>query len=385
MNANGQIIEALIRSEMFQNYERAYTEATGMPMTLRPVEAWRLPFHGKRKENAFCAVMAGKSQTCAACLQLQGTLTQDAINEPATRTCAYGLCETAVPVKLGSQTIGFLQTGQVMRQHPTEASFQRAVDQARKLGVGIGNEPTRRAYFATPVVSPKALAAMSSLLAVFADHLAMKSNQLVVQQANAEPPIIARARQFIREHYTEDLPLGRISSAVNTSPFYFCKQFRKATGVSFIEFLTRTRTEKAKNLLLNPNLRVSEIAFAVGFQSLTHFNRAFKKIVGQSPTRYRGRLPAAVGCQLAGIPSIYPQSEAGSGSIQNVSRQEQPLRIASAATGRSGRPRALRNSRPLKTNPRKEAALTLHPAGLGGVMPGDLSQASSSAIAMAML
>lgn len=46
-----------------------------------------------------------------------------------------------------------------------------------------------------------------------------------------------------------------------------------------------------KNLLLNPNLRVSEIACEVGFQSLTHFNRVFKKVAGESPTGYRERLP----------------------------------------------------------------------------------------------
>jgi len=51
--------------------------------------------------------------------------------------------------------------------------------------------------------------------------------------------------------------------------------------------------EKAKNLLLNRNLRVSEIAYEVGFQSLTHFNRVFKKITGQSPTEYRGQLVSA--------------------------------------------------------------------------------------------
>jgi AraC-like DNA-binding protein len=48
--------------------------------------------------------------------------------------------------------------------------------------------------------------------------------------------------------------------------------------------------EKAKNLLLNPNYRVSEIAYEIGFQSLTHFNRVFKKIAGQSPTEYRQHL-----------------------------------------------------------------------------------------------
>ena len=291
MDANGTLLEHLTRSETFKSYERAYTEATGMPLTLRPVNTWQLPFHGMRREGPFCAVMAEKSRTCAACLQLQEKLTQDATHKAATRTCAYGLCETAVPVKLGPQTIGFLQTGQVLRQPPTEASFQRAVEQAASRGVDIDNAAAKLAFFRTPVVTQRKLDAVAGLLASFADHLAMKSNQLVVQTAHAELPIIAKAKQFIRDHYTESLSLGQVSSNVNTSRFYFCKQFRKATGVSFTEFVARTRVEKSRGFLLNRNLRISEIAFAAGFQSLTHFSRMFKRIMGETPTEYRGRLP----------------------------------------------------------------------------------------------
>jgi len=129
----------------------------------------------------------------------------------------------------------------------------------------------------------------------------MKSNQLIMQAANTEKPAIIRAKQFIREHYTEHLSLHQISSIVNTSRFYFSKQFRKATGLSLTEFISRTRIEKAKNFLLNPNLRISEIAYETGFTSLTHFNRVFGKVVGESPTEYRGRLSAVTGSQLASI------------------------------------------------------------------------------------
>ncbi len=66
--------------------------------------------------------------------------------------------------------------------------------------------------------------------------------------------------------------------------------FKKATGLNFTDYLSRIRIERTRNLLLNPNLRVSEIAFEVGFQSLTHFNRVFKHTVGQSPARYREQL-----------------------------------------------------------------------------------------------
>jgi len=293
MNVNGQLVESLKTSGMFQNYERAYTEATGMPLALRPVENWQLPFHGKRKENTFCALMAG-NRACTACLQLQDKLTQNAMTKPATLTCAYGLCETAVPVKFGSRTIGFLQTGQVMRQKPTEAAFRRAVVRAGKLGVDIGDELTKRAYFESPVVSRRKLDSVTSLLVIFADHLAMKGNQIMVQTANAESPVIARAKQFIAEHYTENLSLRQVSKTVNTSVFYFCKKFHEATGLTFTEFVSRTRIEKGKNLLLNPNLHITEIAYAIGFQSLTQFNRTFKKIMGQSPTDYRGNLPAVI-------------------------------------------------------------------------------------------
>ena len=86
--------------------------------------------------------------------------------------------------------------------------------------------------------------------------------------------------------------MGQVSKTANTSRFYFCKLFRQFTAVTFTEFLARTRIDQAKHLLLNPNLRVSEIAFDIGFQSLGNFNRVFKQLVGQSPSDYRDRLPA---------------------------------------------------------------------------------------------
>jgi AraC-like DNA-binding protein len=69
--------------------------------------------------------------------------------------------------------------------------------------------------------------------------------------------------------------------------------FKKFTGLNFTEYLSRVRIENSRNLLLNPNLRISEIAYEAGFQSLTHFNRVFKRIVGQSPTGFRNHLAHA--------------------------------------------------------------------------------------------
>ncbi|HZV34706.1 MAG TPA: helix-turn-helix domain-containing protein, partial [Verrucomicrobiae bacterium] len=291
MNSNENLIETLVNSQMYQDYERAYSEATGMPVTLRSPVTWQLPLHGKRKENPFCALVAGKSRACAACLQMQEKLCQNANQTPATMSCTYGLCETAVPVRMGNETIGFLQTGQVMLRKPSAKQVERMSEQLREHGLDTNPEAVKRAYFQTPLVSQKKLDSMTHLLSVFADHLAMKGNQIALQKVNAEPPVITKARHYIEEHHTDEISLGQVAAAVHTSTFYFCKMFKRITGINFTEYVSRVRAEKAKNLLLNPNLRISEIAYAVGFQSLTHFNRIFKKIVGQSPTEYRLQLP----------------------------------------------------------------------------------------------
>lgn len=284
------LIEALANSKIYQDYERAFSEATGLPVALRSVESWQLPHCGKRFENPFCAMLAQKSRGCAACLQVQQQLSETATREPQTVTCAVGLCDIAIPVRMGEQLIGFLTTGQVFCKKPTEAQFNRTLKLLADWGMQMNPHNLRDAYFDTRVLSARQHDSVVKLLAIFAEHLSMISNQIVVREQNTESPVITRAKQFIAEHQAEELSLEQVAKSVHTSKFYFCKTFKKATGINFTDYLSRVRTERAKNLLLNPNLRVSEIAYEVGFQSLTHFNRVFKKILGQSPTDYRGQL-----------------------------------------------------------------------------------------------
>ena len=180
-----------------------------------------------------------------------------------------------------------------MLKKPTQKQFARTAKQLLNWGLKIDLRQLEEAYFHTRVLTPKQYESMVRLLTIFGQHLSLLSNELVVQQENAQSPLITRAKHFILEHQADKLSLGEVAKAVNTSSFYFCKMFKKATVLNFTEYVGRVRVEKAKNLLLNPNLRVSEIAFEVGFQSLTHFNRVFRKITGQSPTSYRNHLPAA--------------------------------------------------------------------------------------------
>src|SRR3954468_3607334 len=293
MQNENNVIERLTNSKIYTEYERAFSEATGLPLRLRSVDSWQLPHHGQRKENAFCALMAGKSRACAACLQVQQTLAEGAHDEPHSVTCQVGMCDTAVPVKLGNKLIGFLHTCQIFRKKPSSAQFERVAQLAKDWGLQTPREELQKAWFGTRVVPQREHEAVVKLLEIFANHLSELSHQIVVQQETPEPPMITKAKKYIQENQTEDLSLGQVAKAVNASAFYFCKMFKKGTGLNFTEYVCRVRIESARNLLLNPNLRISEIAYQVGFQSLTHFNRVFKKIAGEAPSEYRAKLQVA--------------------------------------------------------------------------------------------
>jgi AraC-like DNA-binding protein len=282
-----ELIKALQGSDLYRRYETAFSEFSGMPLSIRPVESWTLAHRQKRSENRFCAMMAESNSTCAACLRVQQRLCDGAKERPCTATCDFGLSDSAVPVRLGERLLGYLQTGQVFRKRPGKAHFARVLDLVSRSGSSVDREHLKSAYFQTRVLPPKRYEAVVSLLEVFSKHLASVSNQILIRRQQAEPVMVSRAKQFIEENQTEKLSLAQVARAVNASSFYFCKTFRKATGVHFTAYVSRVRIERAKHLILNPNLRISEVAYEVGFQSLTHFNRVFKKLVGQSPSQYR--------------------------------------------------------------------------------------------------
>jgi AraC-like DNA-binding protein len=234
--------------------------------------------------------MGQSNQSCAACLQLQQKVEQAAQLEPTTLKCFAGLSDSAVPVRVGSNLVAFLQTGQILLQPPEHAEFAKTVRELTTIGATVDMKRLEEAYFRTRVVSRPQYESIVRLLHIFAQHLSVLSNQLMVQGHSSEMPAMTRARAIIAERHASELSLTELAQAVNMSAFYFCKTFKKATGMTFTDYLARVRVEKVKDLLMNRNRRISEAAYEAGFQSLSQFNRLFRRIAGESPTAYRERL-----------------------------------------------------------------------------------------------
>jgi AraC-like DNA-binding protein/ligand-binding sensor protein len=290
-STNKQLIDVLRRSRLFRDYEGVFTKATGLPLTLRPVEYWQLAHHGKKNENPFCALLAERPKTLAVCLQAHDEMIRHTGDIPHTVTCPFGLTETAVPVKLGRETIGYLRIGQVLRHIALKSDITKVNRELARCGVPFTGQ-IRSAWEKNPLIPPDKYNAIVRLLTFFAEQLSALINQIVVEQQNIEPPLVQRARDYINKHKTEELSLADVAKAAGASVFHFCKVFHKSTGLKFTDYVARLRLEDARTQLLNPNRRISEVAYDVGFQSLTQFNRTFKRVFGQSPTEFREHLAA---------------------------------------------------------------------------------------------
>ncbi len=100
-------------------------------------------------------------------------------------------------------------------------------------------------------------------------------------------PALRRARDLIDLRYAEPLDLADLAREAGYSKFHFARAFASAYGETPRAYMTRRRLERAKTLLRTANLTVTEVCFAVGFESLGSFSSLFRRVVGQTPSGYQ--------------------------------------------------------------------------------------------------
>ncbi len=119
----------------------------------------------------------------------------------------------------------------------------------------------------------------------------IKATSISIANSQEEHSInfITQAKKYIDENYSGDITLDEVSQVVNVSSYYFSKVFKDEMGENFIEYVTRLRIDKAKDLLLNTDKSMKEIAKEVGYSDPNYFSRTFKKYIGKTPTDFSKR------------------------------------------------------------------------------------------------
>src|SRR5438874_7246377 len=245
-SSDQEVMLHLSRSQIFKDYEQAFSEAVGLPLNIRAHNSWSPSHHGKTDHDSFAAILARFNQARAACLRAQTDASEESASTTRTLTWFAGLSESALPVYVGDHILGFLETGEVMLKNPTKKHFASITRQLRAWGYKTDWKQLERAYFRSCVLSPIRYRAMLRLLSLFAQHLSILSNQLVVRREKDESTNMTRARQFIEDHQAEPLSLGRIAQVASIRRHSLCRWSKKANGINFIDYLSRVRVEKSK-------------------------------------------------------------------------------------------------------------------------------------------
>lgn len=102
-----------------------------------------------------------------------------------------------------------------------------------------------------------------------------------------ESKIISSVHQFLVRNFKRKILLDEIAAVANYSPAAFCRHFKSVTNKSVFEYLNDIRIDYACKLLINRELSITQIAYESGFNSISHFNRQFRKITDGSPREYR--------------------------------------------------------------------------------------------------
>ena len=102
---------------------------------------------------------------------------------------------------------------------------------------------------------------------------------------------LKRTYQFIEDNYQRKLDIAEVAALTNLTTAAFCRYFKRMTSLTFTQFLNQYRISQAQKLLILDS-NVTEACFASGFESLSYFNKIFRRVTGENPLQFKKRLQA---------------------------------------------------------------------------------------------
>ena len=127
---------------------------------------------------------------------------------------------------------------------------------------------------------------LKKLVCIYLEKLIREN---VCSGADSERESIILVKNYIQEHYAEDISLGSMAKMVYMNPYYFSTFFKKETGQNFKNYLVEVRMRQAMRLLMASDMKTYELAEAVGYHDVRTFTDKFREVFGDSPSAYKKR------------------------------------------------------------------------------------------------
>ncbi|RZP71765.1 AraC family transcriptional regulator [Vibrio vulnificus] len=189
--------------------------------------------------------------------------------------------------------------GEQFFQLPEFRTINQMLEKSR-YGVKIVDEKNQLRKVIEETCNSEGVKSVISLLNLLHEISKLKKVELISPNnsyvdSNLETHKLNAAIEWLDTNYAQSVHLSEIAKITNLSENGFCRAFKKATGKTFLHYLSDKRIHEAARLLIETEHSITQIAFEVGFSNISSFNRYFKKVKGVSPTEFRKNLISYVG------------------------------------------------------------------------------------------
>ncbi|MDD5707760.1 MAG: PocR ligand-binding domain-containing protein [Kiritimatiellae bacterium] len=283
---NASFYHTIEQFRILKAFQKDLYLLTGLPfdfVDLRLKHSEKL--RAQRVFTPFCRMINSTPFGCGACDQDERQAVAYCVEKKRCRArrCHLGLIDVYVPITMNGRVAGLFCTGQLHYRRPTDADFLRI--QHRLNGMGIDMAEARRAYFSAPVIEKRRVAAIIDLIGMVVGLIDAGRLRNLESAISHDP--IRKVLSFMEDHYAEPMTLTVAAKEAGLSVSRLAHVFKAQTKMNFSAYLNLIRVGWAKYYLTNSRLRISEVAFQVGFANLSHFNHIFRRSTGLTPTQHR--------------------------------------------------------------------------------------------------
>lgn len=269
-------------------FQRDFELLSGMKLAF--VDELGLGDDLRRSQLPLCTAMDASEAGRAMCARARHALLAKTGDDSSCMLCDAGLSEAAIPLAISGIKAGYFMFGGTSPQVPNQQTIQKARHLLKKNGIHIDDRNLETWFSQTPVMPSETMEAYKRIVHIAAKQIALKITDQLVEPEAAMPPSVVKACGYIRTHaLLDNINLAEVARHCCVSEGHLSRIFHHATGLTFREYLTQVRIERAKSLLIHTAKSVTEIAYESGFQSLSQFHRVFRKIHGSSPGEMRSK------------------------------------------------------------------------------------------------
>ncbi len=278
------LLEKFLALQEVATFLADFEELTGLE--LRLMDEFGNPVVPGREGNRLCAMIKQTPAGEQLCRRTRQKLLSRAEQNCSQCECDVGLVETAIPFEMGGARVGYFvfvgsAGGEIGGQQ-----MKRLKHLLNKAGVTIDPEIHRELLRESPTLRGSSLQAVTRIVKSMADYLSLLASHDVLKEHKTLPPIAHKARRFIRSHATsESCGLKDVAQACGVSSAHLSRVFHQSTGITISEYTSRFRVEHAIGLLKGRHHSITDVAFASGFQTISQFNRTFKRVAGCAPSQ----------------------------------------------------------------------------------------------------